>query len=137
MLELSPGLGWLPCAHKQSLPLRLSGCRSVQGGSAALAEGAAGVPPASTRQSPFDKYFMAPHLAPPPGYLSNRKALVSLPHAQGCEAGKHRKKVELDDWQVGMLCRSPMSFPVLLHFKALSHGDAIDHSIFTADRLVT
>jgi hypothetical protein len=109
-------------------------------------EGMAAVPLAVTGPSTFDKYFMPPHLAPPPGYLSIRRAVLSLPHAPGCEGSKHRKKVEMGDWQVRQLCRSCMSLPVQRRLQvcqnsgsftltALSAGGATDHLHFSVHKI--
>ncbi|BDA48905.1 hypothetical protein COCOBI_13-0140 [Coccomyxa sp. Obi] len=56
--------------------------------------------PAQPAPSVMDQYFMPPHLAPPPGYLSVHKA-EPLPRAPSCHqsSGKHRKTEEQADWQ--------------------------------------
>ncbi len=67
-----------------------------------------------TDPSALDQYFMPPNLAAPPGYLRKSRAALALPHAPSGEGSKHRKKAELDDWQV------PISFyAVLFQFQAI------------------
>lgn len=58
--------------------------------------------PAQPAPAPMEQYFMPPHLAPPPGYLSLHNNAEPLPRAPSCHqaSGKHRKTEESNDWQV-------------------------------------